>query len=87
MSTNLVGFSWKTDGVIPTEHNAYHMWHSLSDRRFEIELSPFTEREVGLAINRFSKELGNPVIPQLRRLLQDHCQGFVAVKETVHSHP
>lgn len=72
----VIGFSWKTDGVIPTEHNAYHMWHSLSDRRFEIELSPFTEREVGLAINRFSKELGNPVIPQLRRLLQDHCQGF-----------
>ncbi|OQR37151.1 hypothetical protein BWR15_03955 [Pseudomonas sp. T] len=72
----VIGFSWKTDGVIPTEHNAYHMWHSLADRRFEIELSPFTEREVGLAINRFSKELGSPVVPQLRRLLQDHCQGF-----------
>lgn len=75
--TNLViGFSWKTDGVIPTEHNAYHMWHALADRRFEIELSPFTEREVTLAINRFAKELGQPVIRQLRRVLQDHCQGF-----------
>lgn len=75
--TNLIiGFSWKTDGVIPTEHNAYHMWHALADRRFEIELTPFTEREVTLAINRFAKELGQPVIPQLRRVLQDHCQGF-----------
>ena len=72
----VIGFSWKTDGVIPTEHNAYHMWHALADRRFEIELSPFTEREVALAINRFAKELGQPVIPQLRRVLQDHCQGF-----------
>lgn len=72
----VIGFSWKTDGVIPTEHNAYHMWHSLADRRVEIELAPFSESEVALAINRFAKELGNPIIPQLRRLLQDHCQGF-----------
>ncbi len=72
----VIGFSWKTDGVIPTEHSAYHMWHALADRRFEIELPPFTEQEVGLAINRFAKELECPVIPQLRRVLQDHCQGF-----------
>jgi hypothetical protein len=72
----VIGFSWKTDGVIPTEHSAYHMWHSLADRRFEIQLTPFTEPEVVLAINRFAKELGHPLIPQLRRVLQDHCQGF-----------
>jgi hypothetical protein len=72
----VIGFSWKTDGVIPTEHNAYHMWHALADRRFEIELNPFTEREVALAISRFAKELGEPIIPQLRRVLQDHCEGF-----------
>jgi hypothetical protein len=41
------------------------MWHSLADRRFEIELAPFTENEVTLAINRFAKELGQRVIPQL----------------------
>ncbi|PSC03316.1 hypothetical protein SLNSH_19320 [Alsobacter soli] len=75
-SNIVIGFSWKTDGVIPTEHSAYHMWHALSDRRFEIELAPFSEAEVGLAINRFAKELGYPLIPQLRRVLQDHCQGF-----------
>ncbi len=75
--TNLViGFSWKTDGVIPTEHNAYHMWHNLSDRRLELSMTPFSEREVSLAINRFAKELGHPLIPQLRRVLQDNCQGF-----------
>lgn len=72
----IIGFSWKTDGALPSEHNAYHMWHSLADRRYEIELPPFTEREVSIAINRFSRELGQPVIPQLRRLLHDHCQGF-----------
>ncbi len=72
----VIGFSWKTDGVIPTEHRAYHMWHTLADRRYEIELTPFSEHEVGLAINRFARELGHPLIPQLRRVLHDHCQGF-----------
>jgi len=72
----VIGFSWKTDGFIPTEHNAYHMWHSLAEHRTEIEISPFSEREVAIAINRFAKELGEPITPPLRRLLQDHCQGF-----------
>ncbi|GKT20069.1 hypothetical protein AVHY2522_24700 [Acidovorax sp. SUPP2522] len=29
----VLGFSWKTDGSIPTDHPAYHVWHSFSDRR------------------------------------------------------
>ena len=72
----VVGFSWKTDGAIPPEHKAYHLWHSLADRRLEFELPPFTVNEVSTALNRFSKELGQPLVPQLRRLLQDHCQGY-----------
>lgn len=75
-SNLVIGFSWKTDGVIPAEHNAYHLWHSLADRRKELALTPFSKREVETAINRFAKELGQPLIPQLRRVLQDHSQGF-----------
>lgn len=72
----VVGFSWKTDGTIPPEHEAYYMWHSLSDRRREFELSALSESDVNKAINRFAKELNQPVAPQLRRLLHDHSQGF-----------
>lgn len=72
----VVGFSWKTDGTITTEHGAYHLWHNLSDRRHEIDLPPFNDREVSLAIGKFGRELGQPVAPQLRRLLEDNCQGF-----------
>ena len=75
-SNIVVAFSWKTDGTITTEHGAYHLWHSHADRRFEIDLPPFSDKEVSQAINRFSTELGQPVVPQLRRLLQDHCQGY-----------
>lgn len=72
----IIGFSWKTDGAIPPEHNAYHLWHSLADRRREFELGLFSSGEVTIAINRFVKELEQPISPQLRRLLWDHCQGY-----------
>lgn len=72
----VIGFSWKTDGAVPPEHNAYHLWHSLADRRREFELGLFSSSEVTVAINRFGKELGQVISPQLRRLLWDHCQGY-----------
>lgn len=72
----VIGFSWKTDGTIPPEHKAYHLWHNLSDRRREFELVPLRRNEVGIALNRFSKELGQALSPQLRRTLNDHCQGY-----------
>lgn len=72
----VIGFSWKTDGTIPPEHEAYYLWHNLSDRRREFELTALSESDVNKAINRFSKELNQPVAPQLRRVLHDHSQGF-----------
>lgn len=71
-----VGFSWRTDGTITTDHKAYHLWHELEDRRLEIDLPPFNDKEVSEAIGRFGKELGQQVHPQLRRVLIDNCQGY-----------
>ncbi|MCC6009223.1 MAG: restriction endonuclease [Rhodobacteraceae bacterium] len=71
-----VGFSWRTDGTITTEHKAYHLWHELEDRRLEIDLPPFNDKEVSKAIGRFGSELGQNVHPQLRRVLIDNCQGY-----------
>ncbi|MFH4338337.1 restriction endonuclease, partial [Acinetobacter baumannii] len=28
-----IGFAWKTDSTMPSEHNAYFFWHRLSDYR------------------------------------------------------
>ncbi len=62
----VIGFSWKTDGTIAPEHKAYHLWHGLADRRLEFELKPFNDSEITVALNRFAKELGQPLTPQLR---------------------
>ena len=72
----VIGFSWKTDGMIPPEHKAYHLWHNLADRRREFELAPLRPNEVLAALNKFSTELGQKLSPQLRRTLSDHCQGY-----------
>lgn len=72
----IIGFAWKTDGTVPTDHPAYHLWHGLSDRRKEFSLNPFVDKDILKAINIFSKELGEPLNPILKRYLKDHCQGY-----------
>lgn len=72
----VLGFSWKTDGTVPQDHPAYHTWHNLADRRYEIELSPFNAAEVTSALNKFSQQLTQPINAQLKRMLADHCQGY-----------
>ncbi len=72
----ILGFAWKTDVVIPVEHPAYHMWHSLSDRRKSFELTIFSKEEIQKAINIFSKQLNQPVNKILQEYLVDQCQGY-----------
>ena len=72
----VLGFSWKTDGSIPTDHPAYHVWHSFSDRRREFELPLFSKSDISKLLNRLSKELNTPIEHGLRRLLAEHCQGY-----------
>jgi hypothetical protein len=72
----VLGFAWKTDGTVPTDHPAYYMWHNLSDRRKEYSLTPFSSKDISKALNIFSKELDTPLNPVLRKYLIDHCQGY-----------
>ncbi|BDV44680.1 hypothetical protein GURASL_36030 [Geotalea uraniireducens] len=72
----ILGFSWKTDGTIPQDHPAYHMWQGISDSRREFSLTPFSPSEVASALTMFTKELNQTINPQLKRILSDHCQGY-----------
>jgi hypothetical protein len=72
----VLGFAWKTDGTVPADHPAYHMWHSLADRRKEYSLTPFSSKDIHKALGIFSKELGSALNPVLKRYLIDHCQGY-----------
>jgi hypothetical protein len=72
----VLGFSWKTDGSIPADHPAYHIWHSFADRRKEFELPLFSKSEMSQLLSSLSRELRHPIEHGLRRLLAEHCQGY-----------
>lgn len=72
----ILGFSWKTDGTIPTDHPAYHVWHSFADRRREFELPLFSKQDTSQLLSGLSSELKQPIEVWLRRLLAEHSQGY-----------
>ena len=75
--SNLVlGFAWKTDATIPQDHPAYFLWHQLADRRYDLELPLFGDREVSATLTTFRRELGQPLNPMLRTQLAQACQGY-----------
>ena len=76
-SSNLVlGFAWKTDSSVPQEHPAYHMWHELSDHRFEVSLKPFSHSDAEQSLKVFEAELGEKIRPELRKYLLENSQGY-----------
>jgi DNA-binding Lrp family transcriptional regulator len=76
-STSLVlGFAWKTDSSIPQEHPAYHMWHELSDHRYEVSLRPFSHADATNSLDIFEKELGERIRPELRKYILENSQGY-----------
>jgi Restriction endonuclease len=72
----VLGFSWKTDGSVPADHPAYHVWHSFKDRRREFDLPTFSKGDMAKLLGGLSRALKTPIEPSLRRTLSEHCQGY-----------
>jgi hypothetical protein len=75
-SSLVLGFAWKTDSTVPQDHPAYHMWHKLSDHRFEVSLKPFSHSDAEQSLNLFEIELGEKIRPELKRYLLENSQGY-----------
>ena len=75
--SNLVlGFAWKSDSTVHLSHPAYHMWHTLTDHRIEIELWRFRHAEASKAITLFEKELNDKLLSSLRRQIIENSNGY-----------
>jgi len=72
----VLGFAWKTDSTVPQSHPAYHMWHDLTDHRYEVLLRPFSHSDAEQSLRIFEQELGEKVRPELRRYLLENSQGY-----------
>ncbi len=76
-STNFIlCFAWKTDSTVPQDHPAYHMWHQLTDHRYEILLNPFSHADAEHSLRLFEQELGQNLLPELRKYLLENCKGY-----------
>jgi len=87
-SNLVVGFVLRSDSTVQQDHPAYHMWHRLSDHRFETRLRVFSPAETARAITLFEKELGEQLRPELRRLIAENCEGYpwLLKKLCIHLH-
>ena len=75
--SNLVlGFAWRTDSTVHQDHPAYFMWHRLRDHRFEVPIGRFTHSEASKAITIFERELGQKLLPGMRRQIAENSQGY-----------
>ena len=75
--SNLVlGFAWRTDSTVLQDHPAYYMWHRLADHRLNIPIGPFEHSEASAAITTFEKELGQKLLPGIRRQISENSRGY-----------
>ncbi|EPK5735428.1 restriction endonuclease, partial [Acinetobacter baumannii] len=83
-----IGFAWKTDSTMPSEHNAYFFWHRLSDYRIVRKLNPFSDRESHAVINKFEEVIGEKIHSDLRHNLIVSSQGYpwLLKKLCIHLH-
>ena len=74
---NLVlGFAWRTDSTVLQDHPAYFMWHRLRDHRLEVPIGRFGLSEASQAITIFERELGQKLLPGIRRQISESSQGY-----------
>lgn len=56
LQTNIIiGFAWKTDFNIASDHPAYSIWNQLKDHRLEINLSRFSNQDSKLCLGNYLK--------------------------------
>jgi Restriction endonuclease/AAA ATPase domain len=72
----VLGFAWKTDVSLPQQHPAYHLWHSLADRRKDFRVRQFGAPDIGKVITHAQRQIGLSLIPALKTRLIEQCQGY-----------
>ncbi|MHA5066642.1 restriction endonuclease [Cetobacterium somerae] len=72
----VLGFAWKTDLLIPMDNPAYSLWNNLSDRRVDISLRNFNEKETYQSIRKFYKEAKIEIDKTTEKYIITQSQGY-----------
>jgi hypothetical protein len=66
----IVGFSWKTEILIPSENEAYHLWQQAKDQAIAFSVSEFGSKETNGIISQLEKSIGKLDLDIKRRIVE-----------------
>ncbi|MDH6535621.1 hypothetical protein D0T51_12045 [Parabacteroides sp. 52] len=86
-SNLVVGFSWKSETLIPSDNEAYHYWQQAKEQSEQFTMEEFASKEIDGVINQLERSLGE-LRPDLRRRIKDNTQGlpWLTKKLCIHIH-
>jgi hypothetical protein len=71
----IIGFSWKTEILIPSENEAYHYWQQSKEQAEHFTIPEFGSKETNLLISHLEKSIGK-IDLSLKRRLVESSQGY-----------
>jgi len=71
----IIGFSWKTEILIPSENEAYHLWQQAKEQAQPFSISEFGSKEINGVISQLEGSIGKIDI-ELKRRLVESSQSF-----------
>lgn len=71
----IVGFSWKTEIVIPIEHEAYSYWQQAKSQAKEFTIGEFGEKEIDGVIKQLEKSIGK-LDKSIKNRIKENSQGL-----------
>jgi hypothetical protein len=74
-SNLIVGFSWKTEILIPSENEAYHFWQQAKEQATSFTVHEFGEKEIDGVIRQLESSVGK-LSQDLKRRIKENSQGL-----------
>jgi len=73
----IVGFSWKSEILIPGDNEAYHYWQQAKDQALCFDIPAFGAAEISGVISQLEKEFPHKAIPKdLKRRITESSQSL-----------
>lgn len=71
----IVGFSWKSEIIIPIDHEAYQYWQQAKEQAVEFTISEFGEKEIDGVIKQLEGSVGN-LSKSIKNRIKESSQGL-----------